>query len=105
MPSRPRGWAVEWTGWDASRRDRGATLLEQLPRDDQLLDLGGPLVDPERPDRAVEPIHRVIGQHALAADELNRIVHGALGHLGGERLRHGGLGGDPLLPLVLLERR
>ena len=50
------------------RRQPGLALAQQLACDDQLLNFGGSLVDPERPHRAVEPVHGVVGQEATPAD-------------------------------------
>jgi len=52
-----------------------------------LLDLAGPLVDPERAILAVEP-STVAPRIILAAVELYRRIHDA-GHLGGGELLHG----------------
>src|SRR6185369_5207221 len=66
-------------------------FLEQQPRDHQVLHLARALVDAERAHRAVEPVDRARGEHALAAQDLHRVVHDALRRLGGVELRHGRL--------------
>ena len=69
---------------------------ERLARDDDLLHLRGALVDPERPDLAIQPLDRVAGDHAERAVDLHRLVDHALRGLGGVELGHGGLAGDAL---------
>jgi len=66
--------------------DRLLPRAQQLPRDDEILYLRRPLVDPQRAHRAVEPLDRILRQHPPAAEDLDRGVDDPLGGLGGEDL-------------------
>src|SRR2546426_4055379 len=43
--------------------------LEELPRHDEVLDLRRALIDPQRPDGAVQAIHRMRREHAAASQD------------------------------------
>ena len=76
-----------------------------MARDDEVLDLGRPLVDAQGANGPVQPVHGALGQDAPAAKDLHRIVHDPLRRLRGEGLRHRGLERDPLRAHVLLPGR
>src|SRR5579883_19733 len=62
--------------------------MRQLAADDQLLDLRGALVQPQR-DRVTQvALHRVLAHVAEAAVDLDRVAGGAHGALGSVVLRH-----------------
>src|SRR3990167_6986799 len=80
LAGRPRPAATSW-GPVASP--------EQAPRDDQPLDLVRAVEDLEDLGVAHHALHRVVPDHAVAAQRLHG-VHGDLhGHVRGEELRHG----------------
>src|SRR3954467_8170103 len=77
------------------RGNRGArslcpaqSLLRDLARDDQPLNIAGALVDLAHPHIAIDPLDREIGEIAIAAVDLDRVGGDALSHLGGEQLGH-----------------
>src|SRR6266849_2885077 len=78
--------------------------VEKVSGDDELLDLGRPLV--ELGDLGVPevPLHRVFRDEAVAAVDLDGVRGHAHGHLGGEELGHGRLGAEGQT-LVLEEGR
>src|SRR5437870_1623910 len=80
-------------------------FLQQMPRDDEVLDLRRPLVNAERTHRAVEPLDGVVVDEAAAAEDLQRLVDDLLRRLRGERLRHGRLHGHAVGAAVLLPER
>src|SRR4051812_29960124 len=65
-----------------------ASLLRDLARYDQALNIAAALVDLAHPHIAIEPLDREIGEIAIAAMDLDRVRGDALGHLGGEQLGH-----------------
>src|SRR4051794_13120029 len=69
----------------------------------QPLDLAGPLVDLGDLRVAEVALDREVGEVAVAAEDLHRLLGGPVGHLGGEHLGHGGVGGEARA-LVLLDR-
>ena len=69
-------------------------LFEQLPRDHQPLDLAGAFADGAELDVAVELLHRIVLDEAVAAVNLDGLVRDAHGGLGREQLGHGGFAGD-----------
>ena len=74
----PAGWSPPLAGLRALLE-----LANNLPRDHQVLDLCGPLVDPQRAHRAVEAVDRMLGEHAAPAENLHGVVDDALRRLGG----------------------
>ena len=74
----------EQAHWRSPRHERAA--------DDELLDLGRPLVDAQRAHAAVEALDGAAAHDAEAAVELHGAVDDALRGLGGEHLRHRDLG-------------
>src|SRR5262249_19644658 len=83
LGGRRRGssWRMRWGGFHTS-----AAALQDPLGDDELLDLRRALVDAERPDLAVEPLHLAPQAHAGAAVELDRAVDDPLRRLGGVHL-------------------
>src|SRR5438105_10846779 len=80
---------------------RSPALLQELAGDDQLLDLAGALVDAEGAHLAVQALDGGAAHDALAAVDLHRPVHDALGGLGGEELGRRSLRADALRAAVL----
>src|SRR5688500_1799781 len=62
--------------------------VEHLARDHELLHLCCPLVYPQRTNLPVELLHRMTGDDAAPAEQLESIVYHALSRLGCEHLRH-----------------
>src|SRR5439155_15399266 len=62
--------------------------LEDLPRDDQSLDLGRPLADLGELGIAEDPLDGELGDVARAAVDLHGLARGLHRGLGGEELRH-----------------
>src|SRR5262249_10247863 len=75
-----RVWAITVSS------DRQPRILEDLPRDDQPVDLARALVDLGDPRVAKVALDRVLLGVAVAAVDLERLGRDALGHLGGEEL-------------------
>jgi tellurite resistance protein TerC len=75
----------------AARRRRSGPLdaREHLAGDDELLDLGGPLVDPVQPGVAVEALDRDAAHVAEPAEDLDAAVGDPPEHLRAEQLRRG----------------
>src|SRR5689334_16003078 len=63
-------------------------LLQQMLRDDEFLNLGGSLVNPERAHVTVKALDGIARNDAHAAVNLQRLVDDALRRLGGEELSH-----------------
>src|ERR1043165_7294572 len=79
-------------------------LLQDVARDDQLLDFAGPLVDAQRAHFPVEALDGGAAHHALTAVDLDGPVHDALGGLGREELGRRAPPPpppDPLRPAIL----
>src|ERR1700736_5059221 len=66
----PRGRESRSAVRGASRPASCAALLQELAGDEELLDLAGALVDPQRAHLAIEALHRGSPHHPLAAMEL-----------------------------------
>src|SRR5699024_2899595 len=64
--------------------------LDQLPGDDDALELRGALVDPEQPGVAVEALDRGFAHIAHPALDLHALVRDASQRFGSEELRRGG---------------
>src|SRR5690606_8199143 len=77
-----------------------ARLLDELPRDDDALDLARPLVDARDPDVAARPLDREIARVAVAAVDLQREVADDAGALGGQELAHGRLAAEREPPVL-----
>src|SRR5215210_1138372 len=75
------------------------TREKYLPRDDEPLDLRGPLVDLEQLGVAHELLDRVLLHVAVAAEDLHRVGRDLHRRLGGEALREGGLQRRALAPV------
>src|SRR5258708_40034294 len=76
-------------------------LLQDLARDDELLDLAGALVDPQCAHLPVQPFDGGAPHHALAAVDLDGAIHHALRGLGRAELGRRSLRRDLLRPPVL----
>src|SRR5262245_29267994 len=76
-------------------------LIQQGPRDDDFLDLRGPLVDAQRAHIAVKTLYRRSRDNAHPAMNLQRLVDDALRGFGGVELGHRGLLFEPLLAHIL----
>src|SRR6185503_20387345 len=76
-------------------------LLEEVARDHELLDLAGPLVDPEGAHLPVQALDGRPAHHALATVDLHGPVHHALGGLRREELGRRAFRPDPLRAAVL----
>src|SRR5689334_2145680 len=86
-PSQPR--RMKAPRRPAERRESRLTLLQQLPRDDDLLNLARPFVDPQRAYFAVETLHRSSDGHAESTEELHGAVDHTLRCLRRMKLRNG----------------
>src|SRR5262245_63501440 len=83
---------VKVSTW-AERPSGGLAMIpsrEHLPRNDDLLDLGGALIDAQRPDIPVQPLDDVAAANAVAAVKLHRLVLQPLRVLGRKQYRLGG---------------
>src|SRR5262245_55884830 len=67
---------------------------QRLARDDDLLDIGGALVDAQCPDLAIEALDDMAAPHTVATVELHGLVDHLLCAVGGKQLRHGRFAGD-----------
>jgi len=76
----------------AAQRQRGFCLRKR-PGDDHPLDLGGAFVDVEHLRIPVPLLHRMVGEVAVPAEDLDGLFGDPRRHLGGLELRHRALGG------------
>ena len=74
-----------WSGM-GSEEVISLALLQDVARDDQLLDLAGALVDAQRTHLPVQALDRRAAHHALSAMDLHGPVHHALTRLVSEGL-------------------
>ena len=79
--------------------------FEQFARDDELLHFGRAFVDAQRADLAVQPLDRLLADHAQAAAHLHRRVDHLLRAFGGGQLGHRGFAGHVAGPGRAARRR